>query len=306
MIASPEQVDPLADSGLVIVDKPRGMTSHDVVAKLRRIFGTRRVGHSGTLDPMATGVLVIGVNRGTRFLPHVHADAKSYDATIRLGASTRTDDAEGEVLSRATASRTAAITDAAIAAGVATLTGDIMQRPASVSAVKVDGVRAHERMRRGEEVVLPERPVTVSLFDVHAIHRRPPFVDVDVSVDCSAGTFIRSLARDLGAGLGVGGHVTALRRTAAGPFAIGAARTLEQLADDPSPTMGLDEACVACFPVREITAPQGLDLSQGKWLEPIGLSGVHAARMPDGRVPALIDESGDRAKSVFVVRPSNI
>ncbi|MFC3851149.1 tRNA pseudouridine(55) synthase TruB [Corynebacterium hansenii] len=306
MSASADTADPLADSGLVVVDKPAGMTSHDVVGKLRRIFGTRRVGHSGTLDPMATGVLVLGVNRGTRFLPHVHADAKSYDATIRLGASTVTDDAEGEVLESAPPERIAAVTDERIMAGVAELTGDIMQRPASVSAVRIDGVRAHERMRRGEDVVLPERPVTVSLFDVHAIRRHARYIDVDVSVDCSAGTFIRSLARDLGAGLGVGGHVTALRRTAAGPFRIGAAKTLEELAADPVPTMTLDEACLACFPVRDVTAEEGLALSQGKWLEPIGMGGVAAARTPDGRVVALITESGKRAKTVFVARPSTM
>ncbi|WP_295624208.1 tRNA pseudouridine(55) synthase TruB [uncultured Corynebacterium sp.] len=306
MNASPDQVDPLADSGLVVVDKPSGMTSHDVVGKLRRTFGTRRVGHSGTLDPMATGVLVVGVNRGTRFLPHVHADAKSYEATIRLGAATVTDDSEGEVLATAAPEALAAVTDEAIMSGVAALTGEIMQRPASVSAVKIDGVRAHERIRRGEEVVLPERPVTVSLFDVHDIRRGTTGIDVDVTVDCSAGTFIRALARDLGDGLGVGGHVTALRRTAAGPFRIGDARTLEELAEDPSPTMSLDEACVTCFPVREITDSEGVDLSQGKWLEPIGLDGVHAARTPGGRVPALITESGARAKVVFVVRPAGL
>lgn len=312
--AATSRPDPLADSGLVIVDKPAGLTSHDVVGKLRRVFRTRRVGHSGTLDPMATGVLVVGVNRGTRFLPHVHADAKSYLATIRLGAATVTDDAEGEELSRADAS---AVTDAAIAEGVAALTGDIMQRPASVSAVKIDGVRAHERMRRGEKVVLPERPVTVSRFDVLDIRRAGPWVDVDVDVDCSAGTFIRSLARDLGAGLGVGGHLTALRRTAAGPFAIADAVPLRELSDagdaaresdsaPPAPSMTLDEACVRCFPVREVTDEEGAALAQGKWLEPVGLKGVHAARTPDGRVTALITEEGKRAKTVFVVRPSTL
>lgn len=307
--AGPEpSPDPLADSGIVVVDKPSGMTSHDVVGKLRRVFRTRRVGHSGTLDPMATGVLVVGVNRGTRFLPHVHADAKSYEATIRLGAATVTDDAEGEEVSRADAS---AVTDQAIAEGVAALTGDIMQRPASVSAVKIDGVRAHERMRRGEEVVLPERPVTVSRFDVLDVRRDGPWVDVDVSVDCSAGTFIRALARDLGEALGVGGHLTALRRTAAGPFRIDDAVTLDELvesSEDATPplSLGLDEACLRCFPARDVTAEEGAALADGKWLQPIGLKGVHAARTPDGRVPALITESGKRAKTVFVVRPSNI
>ncbi|MEJ5919649.1 MULTISPECIES: tRNA pseudouridine(55) synthase TruB [unclassified Corynebacterium] len=302
-------VDPLADSGVVIVDKPAGMTSHDVVGKLRRVFKTRRVGHSGTLDPMATGVLVIGVNRGTRFLPHVHADSKSYDATIRLGAATLTDDMEGEVLSTADTSH---VTDEAIHTEVAALTGDIMQRPASVSAVKIDGVRAHERIRRGETVVLPERPVTVSRFDVLDIRRHTDdagnHLDIDVSVDCSAGTFIRALARDLGAALGVGGHLIALRRTAAGTFTIADAQTLESLqeATHPRMSLSLDEACVRCFPTRDITEEQGRDLALGKWLEPIGLAGVHAALMPNGQVPALITESGKRAKTVFVVRPSTL
>lgn len=303
---SPEHADPLADSGIVVVDKPAGMTSHDVVSALRRTFRTRRVGHSGTLDPMATGVLVVGVNRGTRFLPHVHADDKAYEATIRLGSSTVTDDAEGEVTATADPARVAAVGDDEIRACVAALTGDIMQRPASVSAVKIDGVRAHERVRRGEDVRLPERPVTVSRFDVAAIRRAPGTIDLDVVVECSAGTFIRSLARDLGAALGVGGHVTALRRTAAGPFSIAGAKTLGELADAPRPTMSLDEACLACFPARDVTADEGVALSQGKWLEPVGLSGVHAARTPDGRVVALVTESGSRAKSVFVVRPATL
>ncbi|WP_448850968.1 tRNA pseudouridine(55) synthase TruB [Corynebacterium sp. 335C] len=335
--------DPIADSAVIVVDKPAGMTSHDVVGRLRRVFGTRKVGHSGTLDPDATGVLVLGLNRGTRFLPHVHADAKSYSATIRLGASTLTDDAAGEVLSRAAAEDVVAVTDEAIRAGVADLTGDIMQVPAAVSAVKIDGVRAHERIRRGEHVEIPARPVTVSRFDVLGIRRvaggaegageaadvdaapgggtsaeAGPWIDVDVEVDCSAGTFIRSLARDLGAALGVGGHVTVLRRTAAGPFTVDDAIELDELlrlreeADAPlNPTaldraLGLDEACVRCFPVRDITAEEGAALSMGKWLEPAGLKGVHAARTPDGRVPALITESGKRAKTVFVVRPSTL
>lgn len=295
--------DPLADSGLVIVDKPSGMTSHDVVSRLRRIFGTKRVGHSGTLDPMATGVLVLGLNRGTRFLPSVHADTKAYEATIRLGASTLTDDMEGEVLSEADAS---GVSDEDVEKQVLALSGDIMQRPASVSAVKIDGVRAHERVRRGEDVLLPERPVTVSRFDVTAIRHTDTWVDLDVVVECSAGTFIRSLARDMGAALGVGGHLTALRRTAAGPFTIADARTLEQLEAEPVPSMSLDEAALRCFPAVDITAEDGAALAQGKWLTARGLKGVHAARTPDGRVPALVEESGKRLKTSFVLRPSTL
>lgn len=329
--AAGSAADPLADSAIVVVDKPAGMTSHDVVGRLRRIFGTRKVGHSGTLDPDATGVLVLGLGRGTRFLPHVHADAKSYAATMRLGASTLTDDAAGEVLARAAVADVEAVTDEAIRAGVADLTGDIMQVPAAVSAVKLDGVRAHERIRRGERVEIPPRRVTVTHFDVLAVRRidgagspgdgspdAGPWIDVDVEVDCSAGTFIRSLARDLGAALGVGGHITVLRRTAAGLFSLDDAIPLDHLlhlreeAGAPLSPAGLDRAlsldaaCVRCFPVRDVTDEEGAALSMGKWLEPVGLKGVHAARTPDGRVPALITESGKRARTVFVVRPSTL
>lgn len=325
-------LDPIADSGIVIVDKPQGWTSHDVVGKLRRIFRTKKVGHSGTLDPMATGVLVLGIGRGTRFLPHVHADTKSYQATIRLGAATLTDDAEGELLSTASA---AAVTDEMIRDKVAEFTGTIMQKPAAVSAVKIDGVRAYERIRRGEKVDIPARPVTISRYEVLAIrHDTDPerpgeCIDIDVEVDCSAGTFIRALARDLGEALGVGGHLTALRRTAAGVFTLDDALTIEQLTDmaeqydaehpdiaemrKPSPEraanllpMSLDQACLRCFETREVSEQQAYDLAQGKWLEPIGMRGVYAAVAPNGRVPALVTESGKRAKTVFVVRPATL
>src|SRR5919107_1010880 len=199
-------------SGLVVVDKPAGLTSHDVVARLRRILRTRKVGHAGTLDPMATGVLVCGVGRGTKLLGPLALDSKAYTATIRLGAATTTDDAEGEIV---TTADTSAVTDEVIAAGIAGLTGPILQVPSSVSAIKIDGKRAYARVRAGEQVDLPPRPVTVSAFSLLA--RRGP--DVDVVVECSSGTYVRALARDLGAGLGVGGHLTALRpptsRTAA-------------------------------------------------------------------------------------------
>lgn len=302
--------DPIADSGIVIVDKPKGWTSHDVVGKLRRVFGTKKVGHSGTLDPMATGVLVVGIGRGTRFLPHVHADTKSYSATIRLGATTLTDDAEGELLATHSA---AAVTDEIILSHAREFTGDIMQKPATVSAVKIDGVRAYERIRRGEKVDIPARKVSISRFEVLDIRRdtdirRPgECIDVDVEVDCSAGTFIRALARDLGEALGVGGHLTSLRRTAAGVFTIAEALTIDQLENSPAvPPMSLDEACIRCFDTREVTADQSRDLAQGKWLKPIGMRGVYAAVSPNGRVAALLTESGDRAKTVFVVRPATL
>jgi tRNA pseudouridine55 synthase len=211
-----------APDGLVVVDKPQGWTSHDVVGRTRRLARTRKVGHAGTLDPMATGVLVLGIGKATRLLGHLALTEKQYDGTIRLGQTTVTDDAEGEVVTTHDAS---AVTDEAIAAGVATLTGEIQQVPTAVSAVKVDGVRSYARVRAGEDVELKARPVTVSRFEVLA--RRGD--DLDVTVTCSSGTYVRALARDLGAALGVGGHLTALRRTRVGPFELAAARTLEQL-----------------------------------------------------------------------------
>lgn len=295
-------IDPLASSGIVIVDKPQGMTSHDVVATLRRIFGTRKVGHAGTLDPMATGVLVAGIERGTKLLAHLVAEDKVYEATIRLGAATSTDDAEGEVLATADPTH---LTDTQIADAIAALTGEIMQVPASVSAIKIDGRRAHELIRAGEDVVIPPRPVTVHAFDTLGT-RRGEFVDLDVRVHCSSGTYIRSLARDLGAALGVGGHLIALRRTRVGPFPVSDARTLDALADAPALSLTMDEALVAGWPVLPVTQAEYDALAMGKWLEPRGLSGVHAAQGPDGRVVALVKEQGKRLATAFVARPSTL
>ncbi|GAB2513123.1 tRNA pseudouridine synthase B [Corynebacterium atrinae] len=295
--------DALASSGLVVVDKPAGMTSHDVVARLRRIFSTRRVGHAGTLDPMATGVLVVGIERGTKFLAHLVATTKSYDATIRLGASTTTDDAEGEVLSEAGA---ASISNDDVLAAMAALTGDIMQRPASVSAIKIDGKRAHERVRAGEEIDIPARPVAVSRFEALAYRRPADYLDIDVTVDCSSGTYIRSLARDLGEALGVGGHLTALRRTEVGPFQLSDALTLDELEASPRLSLSLDDALARSYPVLHVSEEEAAALAMGKWLEPRGLSGTHAAVAPDGRSIALIREKGKRLATVFVARPSTI
>lgn len=295
--------DPLAGSGLVVVDKPAGMTSHDVVARLRRFFSTRRVGHAGTLDPMATGVLVVGIERGTKFLAHMVAATKSYDATIRLGAATTTDDAEGEVTGGASAM---SISEEQVLAAIADLTGDIMQRPSSVSAIKIDGRRAHELVRAGEEVEIPARPVTVTRFDALAFRREGDFLDVDVSVDCSSGTYIRSLGRDLGEALGVGGHLTALRRTAVGPFVLDDAYPLDSLEQTPRLSLTLDEALTRTYPVLPVTDEEADALAMGKWLEPRGLDGVHAAVAPDGRAIALIREKGRRLSTVFVARPSTL
>lgn len=295
--------DPLAGSGLVVVDKPAGMTSHDVVSRLRRFFSTRRVGHAGTLDPMATGVLVVGIERGTKFLAHMVAATKSYDATIRLGAATTTDDAEGEV----TGGRSAvSISEEQVLAAITALTGDIMQRPSSVSAIRIDGRRAHELVRAGEEVEIPARPVTVTRFDALAFRREGDFLDVDVSVDCSSGTYIRSLGRDLGETLGVGGHLTALRRTAVGPFVLDDAQPLDSLEQQPRLSLTLDEALTRTYPVLSVTDEEADALAMGKWLEPRGLDGVHAAVAPDGRAIALIREKGKRLATVFVARPSTL
>ena len=302
----------LQRSGVVIVDKPAGMTSHDVVGKMRRIMGTRRVGHSGTLDPMATGVLVVGVERGTKFLAHVVTHDKRYEATVRLGVSTLTDDLEGEVLSEASPEALQALTEQDIRDAFAAQVGEIMQRPSSVSSIKINGRRAHELVREGHDVVLPERPVTVHSLEMGEVclvsdaNSDSPHWSATISVHCSSGTYIRSIARDVGDALGVGGHLTALRRTSAGPFDIAESVTLEQLAEAPQLSLSLDEVMARCFPVRDITQEQAQHLSLGKWLAPVGLTDVHAAVAPDGKAIALLKEKGKRAASVFVARPDGM
>ncbi len=283
---------PPARDGLVIVDKPLGWTSHDVVARVRRLAGTRRVGHAGTLDPMATGVLVLGVGRATRLLGHLALTEKAYDATIRLGVSTITDDAAGEVTATATAS---AVTDVEIAAGLARLTGDILQVPSSVSAIKVAGERAYAKVRAGESVNLAARPVSVHALDVHAIRRAGHLVDLDVSVVCSSGTYVRALARDIGADLGVGGHLTALRRTRVGPYGLADARTLSELEIDFA-VKPLAEAAAAAFPQRTVSSDEAVRLSHGGALPAAGIAGTYAAFGPDGTFIALLEEDGDIAK----------
>ena len=289
---------PPAPDGLLVVDKPPGWTSHDVVGRTRRLARTRKVGHAGTLDPMATGVLVLGVGRATRLLGHLSLTDKAYDATIRLGATTVTDDAQGEVVEQ---HDTSGVTDEALAAAVAALTGPIAQVPSSVSAVKVDGVRSYARVRKGEDVSLAARDVVVSRFEVLA--RRG--ADVDVDVVCSSGTYVRALARDVGAALGVGGHLTALRRTRVGPFGLDVARTLEQLADDPDgAVVRLDDAVAAAFPRRELTPDQAVALSFGKKLDPTGAPGVVGAFAPDGRCTALVEDRDGAARAVVVFTPA--
>ncbi|MBM7367630.1 tRNA pseudouridine(55) synthase TruB [Gordonia hydrophobica] len=293
----------IENAGLLVVDKDAGVTSHDVVSKCRKAFNTRRVGHAGTLDPMATGVLVIGVERATKLLGLLSLTTKSYTATIRLGQGTTTDDAEGEVLETVDAS---GVSDDQIAAVVAGLTGDIQQVPAKVSAIKVDGRRAHALVRTGAEFELESRPVTVHRFDILATRRDGGFVDLDVAVDCSSGTYIRSLARDLGAALGVGGHLTVLRRTAVGPFTLEHSRTMDDVTAAPGLSLGIDDAAKLCFPHREISDDDAESISQGRWLTPIGMKGIYTVVDPSGQAIALIQEKGRRASSVMVVRPATL
>ncbi|WP_245551032.1 tRNA pseudouridine(55) synthase TruB [Nocardia paucivorans] len=281
------------------------MTSHDVVSRTRKLLRTKKVGHAGTLDPMATGVLVLGVERATKLLGLLTLTTKAYTATIRLGQATTTDDAEGEILTEVSAG---SVTDADIATAVAALTGDIRQVPATVSAIKVAGERAYARHRAGEEVRLEARPVTVSRFDVLARRDLPgnALVDLDVVVECSSGTYVRALARDLGAALGVGGHLTALRRTRVGPFTLDHARTLDELAEDPALSLDIDTAIRTAFPHRVIDAAETESLRDGRWLVPNGTAGVHAAITADGRAIALLEEKGSRAAPVLVVRPRGL
>jgi len=289
--------------GLVIVDKPAGMTSHDVVSRCRRIFGTRRVGHAGTLDPMATGVLVVGVDRATKILGLLTATSKSYAATIRLGQTTSTEDAEGELLSAVPAGH---LTNEEIEAAVDGLRGDIEQVPSSVSAVKVGGRRAYRLVREGQTVELEPRPVRIDLFEVLGARPHDGLVDLDVEVDCSSGTYIRALARDLGDALAVGGHLTSLRRTRVGRFELSQARPLDDLAERPALSMTLDEACLLNFERRDLTDEEAEAASNGRSLSPAGIDGIYAACDSAGRVMALLRDEGARTKSVVVIRPSTL
>ncbi len=271
--------------GIVLVDKPAGLTSHDVVSRMRRLAGTRRVGHAGTLDPMATGVLVVGIGRATRLLGHISGSDKTYSATIRLGWATVTDDSEGERLDGAPAQE---LTPDELALVIATLTGPIMQRPSSVSAIKVQGRRSHDRVRGGEDVELAPRPVVVGRFEVLEVRPQPELgaLDLDVLVVCSSGTYVRALARDLGAALGVGGHLTALRRGRVGCFELDRARTLEQLAEDLDV---LDMASVArrAFPCVTLTDADANAVRHGRTIE-LGMAWARATR-PELIAPSVLD-----------------
>jgi tRNA pseudouridine55 synthase len=285
-------------SGLVIVDKPAGWTSHDVVGRMRRLASTKKVGHAGTLDPMATGVLVLGINRATRLLGYLtHAD-KEYLATIRLGQSTVTDDAEGELLASTPAGH---LDEASVRAVLPTYTGDIQQVPSSVSAIKVDGVRSYAAVRAGDEVKLKARPVTVSTFDLDAVRVEGDVVDVDVRVVCSSGTYIRALARDIGSDLGVGGHLTMLRRTRVGGFPLRLARTLEELETELH-VISLDDVARASFDSYDLPEREANDVRFGRALTGIDLGAPRAVAMfdPAGQFLALYEQRGGVAKPVAV------
>ena len=300
-----------APDGLLVVDKPAGWTSHDVVARARRLCGTRRVGHAGTLDPMATGVLVLGVNRATRLLTFLVGSDKAYTATIRLGQRTVTDDAEGEVTAAVPAD---GVSGEALGAAVAALTGELDQVPSSVSAIKVGGERSYARVRAGQDVALAARPVTVSRFEVVAT--RPaqaggiPVLDVDVEVEVSSGTYVRALARDLGASLGVGGHLTALRRTRVGAYTLAQAHALTDLEAAAEhgavPLLPLAEAARSGFPGRELTAAEATAVGHGQRVpsDQPGRRGPVAAFAPDGTLVAMLDETGAAARALVVFAPS--
>jgi len=286
------------ESGLVIVDKPSGLTSHDVVGRVRRLAGTRKVGHAGTLDPMATGVLVVGVERATRLLGHLMLTEKAYDATVRLGVSTNTDDAEGEVTAAVSAS---GLAEQAIRDAFATQVGQIEQVPTAVSAIKVDGKRAYQLVRDGEQVELKARPVTIHELVVHDIRTGDDVIDVDVSVRCSSGTYIRAIARDVGALLGVGGHLTALRRTAVGPYDLEVAHTLDDLGESFG-VLPLGEAARAAFPSVDLDETQAQDVRYGRRLR-LTLDHLTAVFSPEGDFLALYEpaKSGEaKPLAVFV------
>lgn len=296
-----------APNGILLVDKDGAMTSHDVVARARRALGTRKIGHAGTLDPMATGLLVLGVGPATRLLTYVVGLDKTYLATLRLGVSTDSDDADGVETARADAARVAAVTDAEIAAGIARLTGPIAQIPSTVSAIKVGGRRAYDLARAGETVALAARQVTVSRFDVLDTRRSVGAIDLDVVVDCSSGTYIRALARDLGAHLGVGGHLTALRRSRIGTFDVADAARVSAIADAPL----LDPATAAAqlMPRLDVSADEARDLRHGKRL--VGAADrltapLCAAVDPAGVLIGVVERRGADVKSAMNMPEENV
>lgn len=289
----------LITDGFLVVDKSAGMTSHDVVALARRALGTRKVGHAGTLDPMATGVLVLGFGNGTRLLQYITNGDKSYTATVVLGASTVTDDAEGEVLTTATSEQLEAISDEQIHQVLSTMRGVIAQRPSSVSAVKVNGERAYARVRAGEDVQLVAKEVTISQLDIKAIRRHEQRIEIDIQVTCSAGTFIRAIARDCGIVLGVGGHLIALRRTRVASFDLTAAITIEELKTNEFEPLMIADVAASTFPIRELSGDEANELAFGRALS-IGDSNDVTAAMAQGRLVALLCNRDGSARPIAV------
>ena len=292
-------------SGLVLIDKPKGWTSHDVVAKMRGIAGTRRVGHAGTLDPMATGLLLLGINAGTKLLTFLVGATKTYEATIRLGASTITDDAEGEVTSTADGSAVDALTLEKIESALNALRGEIMQVPSSVSAIKVDGERAYAKVRGGDEVKLAARPVTVSRFEVTSDIRLvsdgdSKFIDFEAVIECSSGTYIRALARDLGSALQVGGHLTALRRTRIGTYKIEDAQKVDGLSSNSLSITSMFDAVKESFELRELSEQEVVDLRHGKRISANDCVGKDIAGVNGQRLIAMLEKADSQLKSSVV------
>ncbi len=289
----------MATPGLVLIDKPTSWTSHDVVAKVRKAVGTKKVGHAGTLDPLATGLLVLGIESGTKLLTFLVGADKTYEATIRLGQQTISDDSESEVIASFSAEEIAKLSDEDIAREIAKLTGVLMQTPSSVSAIKVDGKRAYDLVRAGEEVELKAREVTIYRFEMLSVARVSGFLDVEVKVECSSGTYIRALARDLGASLGVGGHITALRRTKVGHFDVNEANSIEELSE-----LRLTELATAAkqlFPVIELTESEVTDLIHGKRITAKSeVTGLAAGLSTSGKLVAVLEGVKTDLKSVVV------
>jgi tRNA pseudouridine55 synthase len=294
-----------ATDGFVVVDKAGAMTSHDVVAVGRRVLGTRKVGHAGTLDPMATGILILGFGHGTRLLQYITDGDKSYRATIALGASTITDDVEGETISKATQTQIAETSDEQIRTALASMRGVISQRPSSVSAVKVDGKRAHERVRAGEVFELASREVTISQLDVLEIRRGKDAIEVDIEVTCSAGTFIRAIARDLGAALNIGGHLTFLRRTRVASFGEDVANSFEKFKSGDFKSLGLVDVAKSIFKVRDVTSDEATELSFGRKISASASTGIYAAVSATHELIALLENRDDGAKPIAVFAPAN-
>ena len=284
-----------AESGVVVADKPAGVTSHQVVGRLRRLLGTRKIGHAGTLDPMATGVLILGVNRATRLLGYLALHDKRYLATVRLGQGSTTDDADGEVAAVADAS---GITPGDLEPALASLRGRIQQVPSAVSAIKVNGKRAYDLARRGMEVELKAREVEVTRLDVLASHPGEGILDVDIDVECSSGTYVRAIARDLGKSLGVGGHLTALRRTRIGSYDLSVA---VELGEDPPTMMSMADAAKRSFPCVTVDLGRAADVGFGRRLDMTVPADVTGILSPAGELLALYRPDGDGAKPVAVL-----